>query len=107
MEVSAAPAAPVPADALPNFSHQQVLRVLSGVMICTLLGAVDQTMVVPAVPAIAADLNGFAHLSWLVTAYLLTSTSAMPIAGKLSDIYGRRGVLLPCIALFVFASVLC
>lgn len=91
----------------PVFTHQQVLRVVSGILLCILLAAIDQTVVVPAVPSIAADLNGFGHLSWIVTAYLLTSTVATPIYGKLSDIYGRRALLLPAIALFVAASMLC
>jgi EmrB/QacA subfamily drug resistance transporter len=77
-------------DGLPNFSHSEILRV-----------------VVPAVPAIAADLHGFGHLAWIVSAYLLTSTAATPIYGKLSDIYGRRALLLPAIVLFVIASMLC
>jgi EmrB/QacA subfamily drug resistance transporter len=94
-------------DALPNFSHRQILRVITGVLLCILLAAIDQTVVVPAVPAIAADLHGFGHLSWIVSAYLLTSTAATPIYGRLSDIYGRRALLLPAIVLFVIASGLC
>jgi EmrB/QacA subfamily drug resistance transporter len=100
-------AAPVIDDGLPHFSHQEIVSVLTGILLCILLAAVDQTVVVPAVPAIAADLNGFSHLSWIVSAYLITSTSATPIYGKLSDIYGRRAMLLPAIVLFVIASVLC
>ncbi len=91
----------------PPFTHAQIKRVLWGVVVCILLAAVDQTVVVPAVPAIAADLNGFSHLSWIVAAYLVTSTSAMPIYGKLSDLHGRRALLLPAIVLFVLASILC
>eukprot|EP01037_Dinobryon_pediforme_P009677 gene9677-9741_t len=89
------------------FSHEQILRVVVGILLCILLAAIDQTVVVPAVPSIAADLNGFGHLAWIVTAYLLTSTVATPIYGKLSDIYGRRALLLPAIVLFVIASMLC
>ncbi len=106
-----APSSPPPDDiaheAMPNFSHQQILRVIIGVLLCILLAAIDQTVVVPAVPAIAADLHGFGHLSWIVSAYLLTSTAATPIYGRLSDIYGRRALLLPAIVLFVLASILC
>jgi EmrB/QacA subfamily drug resistance transporter len=91
----------------PAFTHQQIVRVITGIMLCILLAAIDQTVVVPAVPAIAADLHGFDHLSWIVSAYLLTSTSAMPVYGKLSDIYGRRALLLPAIVLFCIASALC
>jgi EmrB/QacA subfamily drug resistance transporter len=91
----------------PVFTHRQVLRVLSGVLLCTLLAALDQTAVVPAVPTMAAELNGFGHLAWIVSAYLLTSTAATPIFGKLSDTYGRRIMLLPALVLFATASVLC
>ncbi len=97
---------PLP-EAMPNFTHKQILRVVTGILLCILLAAIDQTVVVPAVPAIAADLHGFGHLSWIVSAYLLTSTAATPIYGRLSDIYGRRALLLPAIVLFVIASVLC
>jgi EmrB/QacA subfamily drug resistance transporter len=90
-----------------RFSHAEILRVLSGVLLCIFLAAIDQTVVIPAVPAMAADLNGFGHLSWIVSAYLLTATAATPIYGKLSDIYGRRALLLPALALFAAASALC
>jgi multidrug resistance protein len=93
--------------AAPQFSHQQILRVLSGILLCIFLAAIDQTVVIPAVPAIASDLKGFDHLAWIVSAYLLTSTAATPIYGKLSDIYGRRKLLLVALALFALASVLC
>lgn len=108
MDVPApAPPASIDLDALPNYTHGQILRVITGILLCILLAAIDQTVVVPAVPAIAADLHGFNHLSWIVSAYLLTSTSATPIYGRLSDIYGRRALLLPGIVIFVIASVLC
>jgi EmrB/QacA subfamily drug resistance transporter len=90
-----------------RFTHQQILQVLSGILLCIFLAAIDQTVVIPAVPAIAADLNGFGHLAWIVSAYLLTSTAMTPIYGKLSDIYGRRKLLLVGLAVFAAASVLC
>jgi EmrB/QacA subfamily drug resistance transporter len=95
------------ADAPTRFTHQQILRVLSGILMCIFLAAIDQTVVIPAVPAIAADLNGFGHLAWIVSAYLLTSTALTPIYGKLSDIYGRRKLLLVGLAVFAVASALC
>lgn len=98
------PAAPRGA---PAYTHQQILKAVSGVLLCIFLSALDQTVVVPAVPAIAADLNGFGQLAWIVSAYLLTSTAATPIYGKLSDIYGRRALLMPAIVLFAIASALC
>jgi EmrB/QacA subfamily drug resistance transporter len=105
MDARATPSATV--EPMPAFTHRQIMRVLSGILLCMLLAALDQTAVVPAVPAIAADLNGFGHLAWIVSAYLLTSTTATPIYGKLSDIHGRRALLLPAIVLFVIASALC
>ncbi len=107
MDAPAPDIASAPTHDLPRFTHRQILRVLSGVLLCIFLAAIDQTVVIPAVPAIAADLNGFDHLAWIVSAYLLTSTAATPVYGKLSDIYGRRALLLPAIVLFVAASMLC
>ena len=95
------------ADTLPAYTHQQILRVVTGIMLCIFLASLDQTVVIPAVPAIAGDLNAFGHLSWIVTAYLLTSTAATPIIGKLSDIYGRRALLIPSLAVFIVASMGC
>jgi EmrB/QacA subfamily drug resistance transporter len=103
--------APAPTEAAPEaaiiYSHRQITRVVQGIVLCILLAALDQTVVIPAVPAIATELNGFSHLSWIVTAYLLTSTAATPIFGKLSDMWGRRALLLPAIVLFIIASALC
>ena len=104
---SRATPATVPGDVIPQFSHQQILQVLSGVLLCILLAALDQTVVVPAVPAIAGDLDGFSHVSWIVTAYLLTSTAATPIYGRLSDAFGRRVLLAPALVLFILASIGC
>ncbi|GAB3628113.1 Multidrug resistance protein 3 [Pandoraea terrae] len=91
-------------DALP---HADVMRVISGVVLCILLGALDQTVVIPAVPAIAGDLGGFGQLSWIIAAYLICSTVSTPVYGKLSDTYGRRRLLMSCIAIFMATSALC
>ncbi len=96
-----------PISDIPAYTHQQILQVIFGIMLCIFLASLDQTVIIPAVPAMAADLNAFGHLSWIVTAYLLTSTAATPIIGKLSDIWGRRALLLPSLALFVLASLGC
>ncbi len=104
---AAMPASATPAAAPAGFSHQQILRVITGILLCILLAALDQTVVIPAVPTIATDLHAFGHLSWIVSAYLLTSTAATPIYGRLSDMYGRRLLLLPALALFILASILC
>jgi EmrB/QacA subfamily drug resistance transporter len=90
-----------------EYTHKQRLQVIFGIILCMLLAAIDQTVVIPAVPAIGADLHGFAHLSWVVTAYLLTSTATTPLYGRLSDQFGRKTTLIPSIILFVVASCLC
>ncbi len=74
------------------------MRIMWGVALCIFLSALDQTIVVPAEPAMAGDLKGFGQLSWIVSVYLLTSTAATPILGKLSDSHGRRSLLLLSIA---------
>lgn len=83
------------------------MRVIGGIVLCILLAALDQTVVIPAVPAIATDLRGFGHLSWIVTAYLITSTVSTPVYGKLSDTFGRRLLLMVAIALFIATSIAC
>lgn len=87
--------------------HAAIMRVIGGIVLCILLAALDQTVVIPAVPAIANDLNGFGHLSWIVTAYLIVSTVTTPLYGKLSDSFGRRRLLMVAISLFIAASVAC
>ena len=91
----------------PAFTHEQILPVIRGVALCILLAALDQTIIVPAVPRMAHDLGGGHHFSWIVSAYLLTGTAATPIFGKLSDIYGRRRLLQPAILIFAAASLGC
>jgi EmrB/QacA subfamily drug resistance transporter len=78
-----------------------------GVLLALLLSALDQTVVSTALPRIAADLHGFSQLSWIVTAYLLTSTATVPLYGKLSDIYGRRNLFVVAIVIFLAGSLLC
>ena len=92
---------------IPGYTHQQIIRVITGIMLCIFLSSLDQTVIIPAVPAMAADLNAFGHLAWIVTAYLLTSTAATPIIGKLSDIWGRRALLIPSLIVFILASLAC
>ena len=62
-------------------------------MIVNALGALDQSIVATALPRIVGDLGGLAHLSWVVTAYVLASTATMPLYGKLADQYGRRPMI--------------
>lgn len=81
--------------------------VMAGVMLAMLLAALDQTIVATAMPKIVRDLNGLNHFSWVFTAYMLASAITVPIYGKLSDIYGRRGFYLIGIAGFLAGSILC
>ncbi len=90
----------------PLAAHE-IRRIIFGLMMAMLLGALDQTIVATALPTIGRDLGGAAHLPWVVTAYLLAATAAVPIYGKLSDIHGRRVVLLAAIVIFAVGSVLC
>jgi EmrB/QacA subfamily drug resistance transporter len=96
-----------PPPAAAALAHREVLRVLSGLMLGMLLAALDQTIVATALPTIARELNGLQHMSWVVSVYLLTSTATTPLYGKLSDIYGRRALLLTAIGVFLVASVCC
>ncbi|MSP13101.1 MAG: DHA2 family efflux MFS transporter permease subunit [Chloroflexi bacterium] len=81
--------------------------ILIGVLLSLFLAALDQTIVATALPRIVADLQGIDLLAWVTTAYLLTSTTMVPIYGKLSDIYGRKIVLLFGIVIFLTGSVMC
>jgi EmrB/QacA subfamily drug resistance transporter len=88
-------------------THRQRMLAFYGALLALLLGALDQTVVSTALPRIAAQLHGFSQLSWIVTAYLLTSTATVPLYGKLSDLYGRRLLFAVSIAIFIVGSLLC
>jgi EmrB/QacA subfamily drug resistance transporter len=84
------------------------IRVVFGALLLVLLlASLDQTIVSTALPTIVGDLGGIDHLSWVVTAYLLTATVSGPIYGKLGDLYGRKLVLQAAIAIFLVGSALC
>ena len=72
-----------------------------------LLAAIDQTIISTAMPKIVTNLGGFDRYAWATTAYLLTSTISIPVFGRLSDIYGRKQLLIAGVLLFIFASTLC
>jgi EmrB/QacA subfamily drug resistance transporter len=81
--------------------------VFSALVLVVLLASLDQTIVSTALPTIVGDLGGIEHLSWVVTAYLLTSTVVAPLYGKLGDLYGRKVVLQTAIVIFLVGSALC
>ena len=90
----------------PFLSHRQVLIIFSGLMLGMLLAALDQTIVATALPTIVGDLHGLDHLSWVVTAYLLTTTLSTPLYGKISDLYGRKKIFQVAIVIFLIGSAL-
>ncbi len=92
---------------LRSLPHRRKMYVLSGVLLALLVGALDQTIVGPAMPQIVRDLGGLQLLAWVFTIYSLTSTIAVPITGKLSDLYGRKWFYLAGISIFMVGSVLC
>jgi EmrB/QacA subfamily drug resistance transporter len=85
----------------------RVRLIFIALMLVLLLAALDQTIVSTALPTIVGDLGGLAHLSWVVTAYLLAATITGPLYGKLGDLYGRKKVLQAAIVIFLVGSVLC
>src|SRR3954466_7909316 len=88
-------------------SRRQLFIAFSAMMLATLLAALDQTIVATAPPTIPRGLGDFQHMSWAITAYLVASTVTVPIYGKLSDIYGRRALMIAAITIFLAGSVLC
>src|SRR5262247_128096 len=89
------------------FSHTEVRAIVVGLMLAMFLAALNQTIVATAMPTIGRQFDDFENLSWIVTAYLLTSTAVAPLYGKLSDMYGRRAVMLAGIGVFVLGSAVC
>src|SRR4051794_22300883 len=90
-----------------TLSRRQLVGTIIGLQLTLLLAALDNTIVGTAMPKIIGQLNGFERYAWVTTTYLLTSTIAVPIIGKLSDLYGRKWFLLGGAILFVAASALC
>ena len=95
------------ADLVSRTSHDNVLVVFGGLLLVMLLAALDSTIVATALPTIVGEFGGLAHISWVVTAYLLAQTIVTPIYGKLGDLYGRKRVLQVAIVIFLIGSALC
>ena len=89
-----------------GLSHRAKLEILGAVLLALFLGALDQTIVGTALPTIVTDLGGNEYYDWVVTIYLLTSTITVPFYGKLSDLYGRKPMLMIGIAIFLIGSAL-
>lgn len=88
--------------AQPNFKTS-----FAGILLAIVVSSLDQNVVATALPSIASELGGVAYLSWVVTAFMLTSTISAPLYGKLSDLYGQRRLFAISIAIFLVSSILC
>src|SRR5215218_6466915 len=96
-----------PAEGTPHapLTGADVRRIFYGLMLAMFLSALNQTIVATALPTIGRDFGDFENLSWVIIAYLLASTVVSPLYGKLSDIHGRRAMMLVAIGLFLAGSV--
>src|SRR6516225_8685299 len=110
--------APVPADILDirdappiapraPLTSGEVRTILTSLMLTMFLAALDQTIVATALPTIGRQFHDVTSLSWVITAYLLASTAVAPVFGTLSDIYGRRAMVIAALSLFIAGSILC
>jgi EmrB/QacA subfamily drug resistance transporter len=88
-------------------SPAQARAIFVGLMLTVFLAALNQTIVATALPTIGRDFSDFDSLSWIVTSYLLTSTAVAPLYGKLSDIHGRRAIMLASVGIFTLGSLAC
>src|SRR4051812_36998205 len=103
MDVSDAPPIAPPAP----LTQDEVRTILISLMLTMFLAALDQTIVATALPTIGRQFQDVSSLSWVITAYLLASTAVAPVFGTLSDIYGRRAMIIAALTLFIAGSILC
>src|SRR6476620_6530769 len=87
--------------------NQNRKLLLIGLVIAMLFAALDGTIVGTAMPRIVGEMGGLSLMTWLTTAYMLTSTTVVPIAGKLADLFGRKLIYITGISIFIIGSVLC
>jgi len=90
-----------------EYSHKQIVTILTGLLLGMFLGALDQSIVSTSIRTIADDLHGLDAQAWVTTAYLITSTITTPIYGKLGDLWGRKRLFMFAISIFIVGSVLC
>src|SRR5437763_9017739 len=91
----------------PPLTRSEVRTILMSLMLTMFLAALDQTIVATALPTIGGQFHDVSNLSWVITAYLLASTAVAPVFGTLSDIYGRRAMIITALSLFIAGSILC
>jgi EmrB/QacA subfamily drug resistance transporter len=90
-----------------QLTPREILIAMFGLVIAVLLAMLDNMIVAPALPTIVGDLGGLQHLAWVTTGYILASTVSTPIWGKLGDLFGRKGVFITSIVVFLIGSALC
>lgn len=88
-------------------SRNRIILVTVGIMLSLFLASMESTVVSTAMPTIVAQLGGLEHYSWVFSAYMLTSTTVVPLYGKISDLYGRRNLYIFAMAIFLAGSILC
>ena len=88
-------------------SRKRIILVTAGIMLSLFLASMESTVVATAMPTIVGQLGGLEHYSWVFSAYMLASTTVVPLYGKISDLYGRRKLYVFAMALFLIGSVLC
>ncbi|HEY1704007.1 MAG TPA: MFS transporter [Trebonia sp.] len=102
-QLAARPTAPPAPEPAPD---AKVGLIFTALMLAIFLAALDQTIVSTALPTIVGDLNGVNHMTWVTTVYLMTSTIGLPIYGKLGDLFGRKGLFIFAIVIFLIGSAL-
>ena len=98
--------APPAVTSLSELPWTRIVVSVVGMLLAMLLAALDQTIVATALPRVVADLGGFGQFAWLFSSYMLASTVSIPIMGKLSDVYGRKSVLVGGLLIFMAGSAL-
>ena len=96
---------PPPKLGLRALPRRQIVLTMAGVLTALFMSSLDQTIVDTAMPRIIVDLNGFAHYTWVITVYIITSAITIPIIGRLTDMFGRKPFYIAGIALFTIASL--
>jgi EmrB/QacA subfamily drug resistance transporter len=99
--------APSIAPSRAPLTPSEVRTILMSLLVTMFLAALDQTIVATALPTIGRQFQDVSNLSWVITAYLLASTAVAPVFGTLADIYGRRGMIIAALGLFIAGSILC
>jgi EmrB/QacA subfamily drug resistance transporter len=105
--VTATGTRPASASSDEEFTHRQILTILSGLVLGMFLASLDQTIVSTAIKTIGNDLHDLSGQAWVTTAFLVTSTITAPLFGKLSDLFGRKRLFMLSIVIFVAGSALC